>query len=94
MAAAVDQMFCTKTAPDHYVLLLHAPDDCCSGHGRSICCFEAAGSAEGGGIVMVDLQKDGYINPTNIFDAWTRDGHEGEMFHENNDHGVAYLAGA
>jgi hypothetical protein len=37
------------------------------------------------------LQKDGHINPTNIFDAWTRDGREGLMFREDSDHEVAYL---
>ena len=37
------------------------------------------------------LQKDGYINPTDIFGAWSRDGREGQMFQEDSDHEVAYL---
>jgi hypothetical protein len=86
MAAAADQIFCTKTAPDHYpmppVLAALTTDD--RSAASKLLDLQKAAAASW-------LQNGGYINPTNIFGAWSRDGREGQMFQGDSDHEVAYL---
>ena len=86
VAAAIDHMFLSTTSPHSQTTMLAAlvsEKDARTPEQIQLDLQSAAAD--------VWLQKDGYTNPTNIFDAWKRPWPEGQLYIEDSDKEVAYI---